>query len=75
MKKVGDFVLLFDESLNKITHNKQMDIHARYWLPEKELVHTRYLTSVYMGHGTPEDMIEHFDSGVSSLKGILHNLL
>ena len=29
------FVLLFDESLNKKTHNKQMDIHCRIWeIPE-----------------------------------------
>ena len=25
------YVLLFDESLNKKTHNKQMDIHCRFW--------------------------------------------
>ena len=75
VRNVGDFVLLFDESLNKITHTKQMDIHVRYWQQENNQVQTRYMKSVYMGHGTADDMMEHFDKGVSNVKGLLHNLL
>lgn len=42
------FVLLFHESLNKVTRNKQMDIHCRIWekdakVREKQFVLVRLL--------------------------------
>ena len=60
------YVLLFDESLNKITQNKQMDIHVRYW-GETKTVDTRYYGSVFMGHSTAEDMLEKFNGYVNDL--------
>lgn len=35
IKKEDCFVLLFDESLNHKTKNKQMDIHVRLWIDGK----------------------------------------
>ena len=43
----GYFVILFDESLNKKSQQKQMDIHVRYWNGEN--VTTRYLGSQFLG--------------------------
>ena len=48
IKDSGPYVLLFDESLNKKSQAKQMDIHARFW-DESCQVKTRYLESVFMG--------------------------
>ena len=44
---VWPFVLLFDESLNKKSQAKQMDIHTRFW--DNEQVTIRYMESVFMG--------------------------
>lgn len=57
MKKIDGYVLLFDESSNKATQTKQMDIHIRYWDSNYQRVNTRYVTSVFMGHATADDML------------------
>ena len=55
IKQEPYYVLLFDESLNKITQTKQMDILARFW--EGEQVKSRYLTLNFLGHATAEKMV------------------
>jgi len=47
-----EFVLLFDESMNLKTQNKQMDFHVRIW--EGAEVRTRYYHSEFMGHATAD---------------------
>ena len=61
----SEFVLLFDESMNSKTQNKQMDFHVRIW--EGAEVRTRYYHSEFMGHATAEDMITTFETGTSDL--------
>ncbi|RXN38512.1 hypothetical protein ROHU_001041 [Labeo rohita] len=60
------YVVMFDESLNKTTKNKQMDLHLRFWTTEDETgthyVISRYYGSVFMGHSRAEDMLGHFNS-------------
>ena len=58
-RKIGDedYVLLFDESLNKATKTKQLDIHLRFFDSVNGLVATRYLDSQYMGHASAEDLM------------------
>ena len=51
IKKNSNFVILFDESLHEKLQSKQCDFHIRTWQNTNE-VHTRYLTSLFMGHGT-----------------------
>lgn len=51
------YVVLFDESGNDFLHQKQMDVHVRYWNSSHNVA-TRYLTSVFMGHATAEDIQE-----------------
>ncbi|XP_071963464.1 uncharacterized protein [Antedon mediterranea] len=54
----SDYVLLFDESLNKGTQLKQMDIHVRFWANNH--VETRFFDSTFMGHATAEKVVTDF---------------
>ena len=58
----GTFVIMFDESTNRTTKNKQLDLHVRYWVNDKNgsRVQSGYLGSQYMGHSTAEDLLEKF---------------
>ena len=58
IKKLESFVLLFDESLNKVTQSKQLDLHIRFWDTKCWSVQTRYVTSLFMGHATANDLLE-----------------
>ena len=71
VKDSGDYVLMFDESLNRITQEKQMDVWVRYWANGK--IVSRYLTSEFMGHASAEDMLRKLESASSCLnsKGLL----
>ena len=44
------FVLMFDESLNETTKNKQLDV--RFW--DEGQVQSRYLGSQFIGHSTAQ---------------------
>ena len=59
------FVLMFDESLNRTTKTKQLDLHVRYW--SNDHVQSRYAGSQFLGHGTAKDLTRHFK--VSSRHG------
>jgi hypothetical protein len=65
VREESDYVILFDESLNKKTKNKQLDLHIRMWHHDK--VHTRYLNSEFVGHGAAVDLLEHFKASTSDL--------
>lgn len=65
LMKIGtkDFVLLFDETLNKKQKRKQMDIYVRFWSEDKEgqpIIKSHYLGSAFMGHAKAVDMLHHF---------------
>ena len=47
VKGQGPFVVSFDESLNKKSQKKQMDIHIRFWGTNKVI--TRYFGSQFLG--------------------------
>jgi hypothetical protein len=49
--------IAFDETTNAQV-KKQMDIYIKYWSPEKNMVSTRYLTSVFLGHATADIMLK-----------------
>ena len=63
-KELGDdcFVLMFDESLNKASKAKQMDLYIRFWTNDggERHVRSRYLGSQFMGHSTADDLMTHF---------------
>ena len=62
------YVACFDEALNKIAQKGQMDIVIRYWDRESNMVATRYLTSVFLGHASARDLEDIFKQGLSELK-------
>ena len=49
---LDSFAILFDE--------RQMDIHIRFFHNTCNAVHTRYLTSVFLGHVTTANMADAF---------------
>ncbi|KAK2140319.1 hypothetical protein LSH36_1393g00020 [Paralvinella palmiformis] len=51
--------------MNKKTKNKQLDIHVRLWRHDQ--VHTRYLTSQFIGYAAATDLLEHFNASTSDL--------
>ena len=61
------FSLSFDESLNKVLQNGQMDVNVRFWNTEECKVETRYLTSEFLGRATAEDIFESFMKATSQL--------
>jgi len=63
--KHHDYVLLFDEALNKKAQQKQLDIHLRFWKGTE--VTTRYYTSVFMGHAPGADLMEEIDTAAMKL--------
>ena len=68
IKKLESFVLLFDESLNKVTQSKQLDLHIRFWDTKFSSVQTRYVTSLFMGHATANDLLEKMTECLNSNK-------
>ena len=64
--KDQNYVLLFDESLNKKLTEKQMDIHLRTW--ERNEVHTIYYNSVFMGHATADHIVTHVEEVLCKLQ-------
>lgn len=69
VQKCPFFAISFDESLNKISQLGQMDIVVRFWNDEKNQADTRFLTSVFLGHATSDDLLHAFTSALSQ-----HNL-
>lgn len=67
VKKEEVYVLMFDESLDSVCQSKQMDIHIHSWNQDKHKVESCYYTSVFMGHGTADDMLSHFCSGIEGI--------
>ena len=59
------FVLMFDESLNETTKNKQLDVHVRFW--DEGRVQSRYLGSQFMGHSTAQDLLSHLKVSITFL--------
>lgn len=62
-----EYVICFDEALNKIVQRGQMDLYVRFWNVNKEEVSTRYLCSVFLGHSTASDLLKSFFEGISEL--------
>ena len=44
-----------------------MDLNVRFWNPDTKLVESRFYHSEFLGHTTANDLMLHFDKGLSSL--------
>ena len=56
LKTFDEYVLLFDESLNKPLQEKQLDILVRFW--NNDTISSRYFDSYFLGHARSEDLYE-----------------
>ena len=56
------FVIMFDESMNRSTKNKQLDLHVRHWMTDETGTHvqSRFFGSQFLGHSRADDLLEHF---------------
>lgn len=57
VKSSGPFVVMFDESLNHTTKNKQLDLHERFW--KNNHVQLRFYGSQFLVHATAQAQ-DHF---------------
>ena len=60
VKELDHYVLLFDESFNKIVNKGQMDLHIRFWNSLENQVCTRYFNSVFLGKARALDIYQKF---------------
>ena len=68
------FVSCFNESFNKVTYTKQMDIYILYFNETTKLVERSYLGLQFMGHATHTDTMDDFKEAHKGLD-IVHNLV
>lgn len=61
------FSISFDESMNDVLQQQQMDIFVKFWDDKLESAVTRYFASVFMGYTKATDMLDKFKSGVREL--------
>ena len=52
-------VISFDESMNRVIQDEQMDLNIRYWDDEKGLVVTRYFGSQFLRRPNAENLFKH----------------
>jgi len=67
LNSCSEYVVCFDEALNKVAQRGQMDIVVRFWDNKTQLVTARYFTSAFMGHATAGDILEAFQASVVEL--------
>ncbi|XP_056262502.1 uncharacterized protein LOC130188267 isoform X3 [Pseudoliparis swirei] len=65
VQQCSAFVIMFDETLNQTTKNKQLDLHVRYWINDH--VQSRFFGAQFMGHATAQDLLQHFKECVQQL--------
>lgn len=65
IRRADCYVISFDESLNKVTQEEQMDIVVRYW--KNNSVSTRYYGSQFLGHTKACDLVDNFKDGLKTL--------
>lgn len=68
LNETEHYTVLFDETLNKSTQSKQMDIQVRFWHTEECKIKTCYLTSAFIGHARADDLLAAFYESVDRLK-------
>ena len=59
------YVVSFDESMNSVTQNEQMNISVPFWHPTKNRVEVRYLDSMFLGHTAARNLLHNFNLATS----------
>ena len=61
------FVISFDESLNKVLQQEQMDMTIRFWDKTTQRAISRYLDSQFLGHTRATYLLKNFKIGLVGL--------
>ena len=56
--KASYFRIMFDESLNSVSQNEQMDIQIRYWSDEDCKAHTKYYDSKFFERASSDTICD-----------------
>ena len=62
IKAFSYYSTFFDETLNKVTQQEQMDIYVSFWNSDRKRVELRYFETDFMGRTTANDPINSFQS-------------
>lgn len=68
------FTIAFDETTNAQV-KRQLDVYARYWSDDLNIVSCRYLTSVFLGHATADIILRELLDVLSSFNISLNNII
>ena len=58
------FVVSFDESLNQVPQQCDMNLVIRFWDFLKNKIQVRFWNSIYVGHNTHVDLLKNFSDGL-----------
>ena len=61
------FSLLFDESMNHILQNEQLDIHIRFWADSKCMAVTRYFDSHFLRQPNADNIVTKLQQSLQKL--------
>ncbi|GBL76765.1 hypothetical protein AVEN_53438-1 [Araneus ventricosus] len=65
LRNCSDITICFDESLNKVAQEGQMDLIERFWMEGN--ICTRYSGSVFLGRATAQDLLDNFLKALSDI--------
>ena len=55
----------YDESLNKVIQESEMDLVLRFWDTCNNKVQVRYWDSMFLGHATAADLLKNTNDAIS----------
>lgn len=64
IRQCADYVVSFDESLNKVVQRGQMDLCVRFWDVNLQRVSTRYWNSTFLGRASADHLLDAFIDGL-----------
>ena len=67
LQKCSSFVVIFDESYNKITKSEQMDVLIKFWDNDKKKSCTRYHASEFLERGTASEISKHLKLAIKDI--------
>ena len=67
VRSTACYSISFNECMNRISQNEQIDFIIRYWDGNTNKVAVRYLGSEFLGHATAVDRLPHFKQWISRL--------
>ena len=67
IKSSDFFAVSYDESMNRVLQEEQMDIIVRFWDDDEGMVKTRYLDSKFLKRPNCQNLLEKLLDGISFL--------